>query len=67
MEIEGVIKGEWAGSVFCHADVLDVRIWCMENIEDTNNNSFFNYYGDNLCELYVRREKDYVLAQLRWA
>lgn len=57
----------WAGTVMCHADVDDVRQWCRDTIENSDRNTYFNYYGHSLCELVVRRKKDLMLARLRWA
>ena len=59
------IEDEWAGLVFCDADVYTIRQWCVDNIEDPDNNTSIDNYGE-MCGLHLKHEKDYVLAQLRW-
>jgi hypothetical protein len=57
----------WAGSIMVESDVGQVEDWCENSIVSPFQNIHISVYSENLCELFIRKEKDFVLATLRWA
>lgn len=56
----------WAGSIVIEHDVIEVDKWCNEYIKNTERNCILTVYGEQLCQLEVRKEKDFALVALRW-
>lgn len=60
----------WAGAIMINESTTTVCNWC-ESMGMRQDRDYWDYnvslYDHDLCELYVRTEKDFVLAKLRWA
>lgn len=56
----------WAGSIMITHDVDEVDKWCREFIEDSARNCILTVYDSNICQLDIRKKKDFALVALRW-
>ena len=65
--IEETLPYGWAGTIMVNHNVSEVWEWCLQSIENTNNNCVLTQYNDDLCQLTIRKKKDFMVVQLRWA
>jgi len=55
----------WAGLVMTDASATSIASWCQD-VNISLDDCYIKQYDYDLSVLTVRKEKDFVLAKLRW-